>query len=96
MLKGYLSRWKLREKPEEQIMDYWFDSRPEKAACWEKREDAENDCVIFNYHHIVIPSSEGGTHVCKDFKVEQRAPNEFVVFCVAPFILEVSGQAEKQ
>jgi len=95
MLKGYVSRWKPREKPEENVIDYWFDSRPEKGACWETRQDAENDCVIFNYHLIEIPSSKGGKHICKDFKVEQRAPNEFVVFCFAPFILEAGGRGEK-
>jgi hypothetical protein len=96
MLKGYINRWKEREKPEErQIVDYWFTSNAMKAACWETESEAENNCVIFDCHRIVIPSSKGGTHVCKDFKVEQRAPNEFVVFCVAPFILEVSGQGEK-
>jgi hypothetical protein len=95
MLKGYVSRWKAREKPEQHIMDYCFDPRPENAAHWGSREDAEKDCVLFNNHQIVVPSSMGGNHTCKDFKVEQRAPNEFVVFCVAPFILEASGQGEK-
>jgi len=40
----------------------------------------------------VIPSAQGGTHVCKGFKVEERAPNEFVVFCEAPFILKTGSQ----
>ena len=97
MPKGYIHHWKEREKPEERhIVDYWFDSRIEKAFCWKKREDAENECVNLNHHyHIEIPSSKGGKHICKDFKVEQRAPTEFVVFCEGPFILEISGQGEK-
>jgi hypothetical protein len=49
-------------------MDYWFDHRPERAAFWPTIQEAERDCVIFNYHRIVIPSSHGGTHVCDGFR----------------------------
>jgi hypothetical protein len=88
MSKGYITRWKLREKPEEQgKVDYLFDSHAENAASWETKEEAEADCIIFDHHRIVIPSAEGGTHICSGFKVEQRAEKEFVVFCEAPFIV---------
>jgi len=95
MLKGYIVGWKVREKPEEHKIDYWFDHRAEKAAYWPTRQEAENDCAIFDYHCIVIPSAEGGTHVCNGFKVEERAPGEFVVFCLAPFIVRdtISGES---
>ena len=86
MHKAYVTRWKRREKPEEHIVDYWFDSRSENAMYWETREQADIDCGLLNHLQIVIPSSEGGTHICKDFKVEQRVSGEFVVFCEAPFI----------
>jgi hypothetical protein len=93
MLKAYISRWKEREKPEQHKIDYWFTSQPENAASWATREEAENNCVIFDHHQIVIPSAEGGPHVCSGFKVEGRAPGEFVVYCVAPFVLLASGEA---
>lgn len=89
-MKGYVSRWQKRERPDENIMDYWFCSRAENAAVWDTREGAENDCVLFNRHQIVIPSSNGGPYVCRDFKIEERAPGEFVVYCVAPFIVKES------
>jgi len=94
MLKGYVNRWKKRDKPEEHVMDYWFCSRAENAAVWDTREGAENDCVLFNHHRIVIPSSEGGTYICRDFKVEERAPGEFVVFCMAPFVPKENSSGE--
>ena len=95
MLKGYISRWKRKEKPEDNILDYWFCTRPGDAAYWGSREEAENDCVVFNRHQrIVIPSSQGGTYVCQDFKVEERKPGEFVVFCIAPFIPKDSVSGE--
>lgn len=85
MAKAYISRWKFREGPEDHITDYWFTSNPESAAFWGTKEGAENDCVIFNRQNISIDSAAGQTHV-GTFEVEQRAPNEYVVFCDAPFM----------
>ncbi len=90
--KGYIVRWKRREKPEADTTDYWFDSRPEKAAYWETKEEAENDCVLFERHPIVLTLSGGSTHTCTGFRVEQRAPKEFVIFCLAPFKTRARGQ----
>jgi len=94
MLKGYINRWEERKKPEQHKVDYWFSSRIEGAATWPTKEEAESNCVIFNYHRIVIPSSHGGTHVCDGFKVEQRVPGEFVAYCMAPFILKETTNGE--
>ena len=94
MLKGYVTGWKDRQKPEERhIVDVGFDHRPEKGACWKTRQEAENDCPIFDHWRIVIPSAEGGTHVCRGFRVEERAPAEFVVFCEGPFILKSRSES---
>jgi hypothetical protein len=43
MSKGYITRWKLREKPEDEQgkVDYWFDSHAENAASWDTKEEAE-------------------------------------------------------
>jgi hypothetical protein len=46
--------------------------------------------------NVTIPSSEGGVYRCRDFKVEQRSPDEFVIFTVAPFILEPTTKGESQ
>jgi hypothetical protein len=89
MLKGYISRWERREEPQSHILDYWFTSNPNSAAYWESKEYAEADCRAFFNDIISIPSSLGGTHVCRDFKIEERKPNEFIVFCEAPFIPQV-------
>ena len=93
MPKGYVSRWKYRDKEKQpHVMDVWFASQPANAAIWDSETEAQNDCVIFNYWHIVIPVATGGTHVCKDFKVEKRAGGEFVVFCEGPFTIQPSAQ----
>ena len=94
--KGYISRWKQREKPHELIMDYWFTSNPESAAYWETKEEADGDCGLFERNKIEIPSAEGGTYICKGFKSEELRPGRFVVFCEAPFIpQQTSGQSTK-
>src|SRR5438270_13679980 len=88
--RGYVSRWQLvTENGKPPRTDYWFNSKIENAAHWPTRQDAENDCVLFN-RGILIPSNEGGTHVCKGFKVEERTPVEYVVYCDAPFIIAES------
>lgn len=90
--KAYIDSWKKRVKPEERdITDYTFDYRPERALHWDTRQDAENDCVLFNRWGIVIDLAGGGKHVCKSFKVEELASGEFAVFCEAPFPGAESG-----
>lgn len=94
MLKGYIRGWKERERCEERhLVDYFFDSHAENAATWESEQEAQNDCVIFERHQIVIPSSQGGTHVLSGFKVEQRADGNFVVFCMGPFMPQAKGKS---
>lgn len=85
MRKGYFARWKRREKPEDHVTDYWFAFSPEKAATWETRQDAENDCTIFNRFGIDILSVDGGTYLCRRFIVEELSPQSFAVCCEAPF-----------
>jgi hypothetical protein len=86
MRKGYLARWKRREKPEDHVTDYWFAFSPERAATWETKQEAEKDCTaIFNRFGIDIVS-DGDTYLCRNFVVEERSPQEFVVCCDAPFL----------
>jgi hypothetical protein len=86
MPKAYITRHKRRERPEERIVDFGFDSHRDNAMYWQTQEQAALDCALFNHNGIEIPSSEGGTHICKNFKVEKRRSGEFVIFCEAPFI----------
>lgn len=95
-LKRYIGGWRFREHPENHVVDYSFESDPDKAAYWQTREEAERDCLIFENHNIVIPAVHGGSHVCSGFKVEECAPGRFVVYCMAPFIQRSrSGESAK-
>lgn len=87
MRKGYLARWERRKNPgENHITDYWFSFTPNRAAVWDTKQEAENDCTaIFNRFGIDILASNGGTYLCRNFVVEERGAREFIVFCEAPF-----------
>ena len=94
MAKMYVRGWRDREEPEEErllrgrsLVDMSFDHTPEEVAVWSTRQSAEGDCAIFESWQVVIPAAGGGTHICKDFQIEERAPGEFVAFCDAPFVL---------
>ena len=52
----------------------------EAAQCWKSRSHAEEVCKELPKHNIKVETAEG-QHVCKDFQVEQRAPEEFAIFC---------------
>ena len=86
MQKAYISHLEWREDPESHIVDYWFNSNANNAMHWETKEHAEADCEFHFNRGISISSALGGTYICQDFKAEERKPNEFVVFCEAPFI----------
>ncbi len=95
MLKGYVTGWEtIAETTEEKHRtDFRFDSHPENACDWETRESAEVDRAFFELRHIIIESSEGGTHTCTGFTIEELAPDKFVIFCMAPFIHKVLNNA---
>lgn len=87
MLKGYVAGWQSHAEPENtNNVEVGFDSDSQKAHQWDALEEADIACHVFERWQIEIPSSKGGTHVCRDFRIEERAPNEYVVFCEAPFI----------
>jgi hypothetical protein len=86
MMKGYVQRWQIQR--ESHLLDVWFNARPENAATWKTKEEADIDCKLLDSRNVVIRSSSGGNYICRGFKPEERNSNEFVVFCEAPFISE--------
>jgi hypothetical protein len=82
-LSGHSIEWPTNRWRSREIFD--FDSRPERALYWTTREEANRDCTLFN-RGIEIPSSEGGMYILRNFKVEKRTSDEFVIVCEGPFI----------
>jgi len=95
MTKGYICSWARSKDPARPYnTDFWFSPDIAKAAYWLTRESAEADISIFERHNILIPSALGGVHRCGGFQVEERAPEEFVIFCEAPFIFGKEKKAK--
>jgi hypothetical protein len=91
MLKAYVHRSEYRKEPPEErnTLDVWFCSKIENAAYYETRELAEFDCkLIFDRGNIQIDTPYGWKHTLKDFRVEERKPSEFVIFCEGPFVVK--------
>jgi hypothetical protein len=60
-----------------------FDPVPERAIAWETREEANAFCrSVLEGLDIKIAAHDG--RLCKNFRVEDRAPNEFVILCDYP------------
>jgi hypothetical protein len=91
MVKAYVSRSEYRKEPPEErnILDVLFTSNIESAAHYSTHEQAELDCkLIYDRGHIQIEPQPGWKHTLKDFKVEERRPNEFVISCEGPFTVK--------
>jgi hypothetical protein len=83
MSKAYVKDWK--ERPPESsrghtFYDVTFEYTSEGAKrVLETREQAEAICREFGEIDVEVPSGK-----CKCFGVEQRAPDQFVIFCEYP------------
>jgi hypothetical protein len=82
MQKDYIHWWKRDAVPNDNRSVYHFSELAEEAYPWPTRELAEIECLELN-RGVTIP--EGGTYVCKNFQVEEDAPDRFVIYCEAPF-----------
>lgn len=69
----------------------YFTFHAEEAATLPSKELAQNQCPIFDSYGIEVPWAEGGPYVCKDFKVEERSPGQFVIFCDGPFTFKIAA-----
>jgi len=68
-----------------------FASKKESAGFWTTRQAAKDDAAVLEHHDIAITTAVGERHVCKGYHVEQRAPEEFVIWCEAPFVQRITG-----
>ena len=48
-----------------------------------------DEANILEHRDIAITTAEGHRHVCKGYRVEERAPGEFIIWCEAPFRITV-------
>jgi len=82
MRKGYIER--CERKTRYGKVDYIFTANSQKGKTW-TRESAQNECTSLNNLGVEFPSADG-LYICRSFQVEERNPDDCVIFCVAPFI----------
>jgi hypothetical protein len=81
--KGYISR-EIRGGTDP---EYEFCASPHEALDWPSRQIAE---LIVDYLNrgVMIDSSLGGKYLCREFHIEEIAPEQFAICCEAPFIFD--------
>lgn len=96
MVKAYVHSTKYRPEPAERfIRDVWFTPNRENAMYYETRQTAESDAVIiFERGNFQIDTLQGLKHTLSNFRVEERGPKEFVIFCEGPFLIKASTDSK--
>jgi hypothetical protein len=84
LCKAYIAGWSRREEPEKHICDFFFGSKPDKAAPWPNNTEADLECAFLETLAITIRLRNGRRYICKGFKSEKRANGEFVISCEIP------------
>lgn len=84
LCKAYLDSCRKRKKPEQNVADFFFGSKPEKAASWLNPMEADIECAYLETLNIRISLRNGTSHICRGFRSEQRADGEFVLTCEIP------------
>jgi hypothetical protein len=85
MEKAYIMYLNAAQENDSWREDVSFDSHPENAMYWERQEDADIKCQELS-RGVVIPSSEGGIHVLRDFRIEETEPGKYSIFSEGPFV----------
>jgi hypothetical protein len=87
VIKGYIQGPVPKEMQEDERQQISFCQSAQDAASWTSRESAEINQHYLNRVGIEIPSATGGVHIIRDFEVEEVAPDQFIIFAHAPFIV---------
>ena len=64
-----------------------FTANREAAHSWSRKREAEIEAATLEQQPIKIKKADGQDHVCTGYKVEERAPGEFILSIVGPFRL---------
>jgi len=96
-MTGYVANIETHQGTDEftKFIDVDFTSKKESACSWSTRQAAAEDAAMLEHHNIAINTADGGRHVCKGYRVEERAPGEYIICLEAPFRL-VTAQEERR
>lgn len=65
--------------------EYIFATVLKESWHFDTRESAQHQCDIFEVSNIELQLTDGSIHSCSGFKVEEIAPNDYVISIEAPF-----------
>jgi hypothetical protein len=87
VIKAYVKDWK--ERPPQSgghtYYDVTFDPTNDLVKSLDTKELAEIISREFEYMDVEVPSGK-----CKNFRVEQRAPKQFVICCDYPAAAKIT------
>ncbi len=87
-IKAYVHSAKFRTTPQERhIRDVLFTTKIEDAMHYDSREEAQSDVQLIFENRIQIDTIGGFKHTLEHFRVEERSPKEFVIWCEGPFTI---------
>jgi hypothetical protein len=97
-MKGYVGKISTRKGSGEfsKFLAVDFTSKRESACYWQTKQEAENEAGMLEYHDIEITNEEGQRHICKGYKVEERAPGEYIISLDAPFRSPVEQRIKEE
>lgn len=89
--KAYVNSAKFRTIPGKlHIRDVLFTSNIKDAAHYPSRDEAQIDVRLIFERLITIETVGGYKYRLENFKVEERAPNEFVISVEGPFAIRAN------
>ncbi|HEX6502141.1 MAG TPA: hypothetical protein VF011_02765 [Terriglobales bacterium] len=90
-VKGYFQNSRDSQRDETKV-EIFLSARVNKAMHFDTWQLAQNQAAVLGNIRVSIEDAEGYEHICRDFRVEERAPGDFVVCCLAPFALQADGE----
>jgi hypothetical protein len=74
--------------------EVWYTIQPEKAYRYSAQNVAQRDCDLLNSVRDITTIPEGQTlkHICRNFRIEQLGPEDFIVSFEARTMAEAMRQ----
>ena len=93
MLKAYIFRTE-PNKTDKSKTDFLFAPDADKAGYYATRQEADVECTVLNRLTVEIVSASGERCSCRQFQVEERAADQWIIFCEVPFWPTTAGPGD--
>ena len=90
MFKAYIFRTE-PNRTEKNKTDFLFTPDADKAGYYATKHEADVECTILNRLSVEIASASGERYSCRQFQVEERSVDQWIIFCEVPFWPTMAG-----